>query len=53
MRGSQHIHFSELFTDTVRAHGVQWAAGYYAKNGMSTKEFRLWLKANWSAIKGA
>ena len=42
MSGTQEIHFSELFADTAKTHGVQWAWKYYSKRGMGRKEFRFW-----------
>ena len=46
MRGSIQVHFSELFTDTVREHGVVWAMDYYmGKHGMTDWEFSFWCKS--------
>lgn len=50
MRGSISLPFSELFTDTVKNHGVKWAWKHYAKKGMEQWEFRFWLKACWNSI---
>jgi hypothetical protein len=44
-RGTPAVPFSELFRDTVLAHGVRWAAAYYSKHGMPTWEFLFWLNA--------
>lgn len=43
MQGSNNIHFSELFADTVRAHGIRWARNHYWASGMSLQEFSVWL----------
>lgn len=43
MSGSGSVRFSDLFADTVKTHGVLWAAEYYAKRGMKEWEFRFWL----------
>jgi hypothetical protein len=49
MRGSGQVRFSELFADTVKAHGVIWAHGYYCrKQGMAEWEFNFWLKVTQS-----
>jgi hypothetical protein len=45
MQGSVSVPFLSLFTDTVRCHGVQWSARYYAERGMPVWEFLFWLKA--------
>ncbi len=45
MAGKGSIRFAELFADTVRAHGVKWAASYYAKRGMPLWECLFWLRA--------
>lgn len=44
-RGTVDVPFSELFADTVRTHGVKWAAQYYQRHGMPTWEFLFWIKA--------
>ena len=44
-RGTIAVPFSELFADTVRTHGVKWAAQYYQRHGMPTWEFLFWLAA--------
>lgn len=42
--GWQGIRFSELFADTVKAHGVIWAHSHYCKKGkMAEWEFNFWL----------
>jgi hypothetical protein len=43
MQGNQTIPFSELFADTVRAHGIKWARQYYWSHGMPLREFSIWL----------
>ena len=44
MNGNIQVKFSELFIDTVQAHGVRWAWSYYVdKHGMAPWEFRFWL----------
>ena len=45
MHGSIAIPFSELFADTVNAHGAEWARKHYTKGGMSAWEFSFWLNA--------
>jgi hypothetical protein len=45
IHGTPEVPFSQLFADTVRKHGVQWAARYYQKRGMPTWEFLFWLAA--------
>jgi hypothetical protein len=45
LHGTPEVPFSQLFADTVRKHGVQWAARYYQKRGMPTWEFLFWLAA--------
>lgn len=45
MQGKGSIRFAELFADTVQAHGVAWAAAYYAKKGMPLWECVFWLRA--------
>lgn len=45
MKGSQNIRFAELFADTVRVHGIEWASKHYRKNGMANWELVFWLKA--------
>lgn len=46
MHGTPAIPFSELFADTVRAHGWLWAIDYYTKRGMPEWEFWFWFFAN-------
>lgn len=49
--GTVQIPFSELFTDTVRTHGIEWSVKYYIRKlGMEHWEFKFWLKACWPAI---
>lgn len=44
MNGSGQVRFSELFADTVSAHGTEWAYVYYCKQqGMPTWEWQFWL----------
>ena len=44
MKGSNTVHFSALFADTVCTHGVVWAEQYYVrKHGMPKWEFGIWL----------
>lgn len=44
--GTPALPFSELFADTVRAHGVAWAWSYYTTRGrMAAWEFNFWLRA--------
>ena len=43
MNGTQTVKFSELFADTVRAHGLQWAHLHYTSKGMKEWEFRFWF----------
>jgi hypothetical protein len=45
MQGKGNVRFTDLFSDTVRTHGVRWAATYYCKRGLSISEFLFWLKA--------
>ena len=54
MNGSQSVRFSELFADTLCAHGVMWSFDYYTSHGMSELEFSLWFRI-WSgrAFEGA
>lgn len=39
MVGSPLVPFSELVRDTIRAHGLAWAAKYYAKRGLPLWQF--------------
>lgn len=45
MKGSIAVRFSELFADTVEAHGFEWARCYYAKHGVTAWEFDFWLRS--------
>lgn len=46
MNGKGNVRFSELFADTVAAHGAEWAHRFYCgKHGMAYWEFRFWLRA--------
>lgn len=45
MKGSVSLPFSALFADTVREHGLIWAAQYYAKRGMQCWEFLFWMRS--------
>ena len=45
MHGTLSIHFSELFADTVNAHGIDWARAHYVKHGMTEWEFGFWAHA--------
>lgn len=44
MHGTIHIPFSELFADSVRAHGTIWAWKHYVQKGkMPEWEYKFWL----------
>lgn len=43
MNGTPTVPFSELFADTIHAHGIAWAHKHYTKRGMSRAEFGIWL----------
>ena len=44
MKGNLTIHFSTLFTDTIKTHGKSFAYGYYVlENKMPLREFTHWL----------
>lgn len=45
MQGKGDVRFSELFADTVQAHGIYWAWIYYGSKGMQQWEFDFWCKA--------
>ena len=46
MSGKGSIRFSELFADTVSAHGAEFGYNYYVlQHGMEYWEFRFWLLA--------
>ena len=45
MSGTPAVPFSDLFRDTVQAHGVPWAWAYYSRRGMTRLEFRFWARA--------
>lgn len=48
--GTPAVPFSELFSDTVRAHGAAWAMAYYTTTGrMSAWEFEFWMRATVAA----
>jgi hypothetical protein len=42
------IRFSELWADTARVHGVQWAAAYYRRHA----KMELWEALMWVRITG-
>ena len=43
LKGYNDVLFSDLFADTVNAHGVSWAHTYYClDNGMPEWEFVCW-----------
>lgn len=44
MSGTPAVPFSDLFRDTVLAHGVAWAWSYYSRRGMPQWEFRHWCR---------
>lgn len=44
MNGAGKIRFSELFADTILAHGELWAINYYTKRGMQEWELMFWLR---------
>lgn len=39
MHGTPTIPFSELVRDTIREHGLTWAAQHYAKRGLPLWQF--------------
>jgi hypothetical protein len=39
MTGTVFFPLSEQIADTARAHGLHWAASYYAKRGVPINEF--------------
>jgi hypothetical protein len=39
MTGTLFFPLSEQIADTTRAHGIAWAARYYAKRGVPLAEF--------------
>ena len=43
MSGKGNVRFSELFADTLLAHGYDWSKGYYLEHGMSENEFQVWF----------
>ncbi len=48
MHGTPTIPFSELFADSVRAHGTIWAWNHYVKKGkMKEWEYKFWLLNLW------
>lgn len=42
MQGTIAVPFSELFADTVQAHGLKWARAEYRRCGMSDWEVDMW-----------
>lgn len=44
MKGHGEIRFSELFADTVRVHGADWAEWWYTEGGMEAWEFQFWMR---------
>ena len=42
-KGCMSIGFSELFADTILAHGYEWTKALYIKRGMSEQEFGVWF----------
>lgn len=43
MSGSGLVRFSDLFADTARTHGIEWAYNYYCnRHNMPYWEFRFW-----------
>jgi len=44
MRGSLAVPFSELVVDTIKAHGITWAAQYYAKRGLPLWQFLIFAR---------
>jgi len=42
-KGCMSIGFSELFADTMLAHGYEWTKALYTKRGMSEQEFGVWF----------
>lgn len=45
MRGNGTVTFAQLFEDTVREHGSDWALRHYTRNGMQEWEFWFWVSA--------
>ena len=45
MNGADSVRFSDLFLDTVRAHGLAWAWKHYSRKGMTRREFRIWARS--------
>ena len=46
MNGAGSIRFSELFADTVQAHGLFWAwCEYVERNKMPEWEWQFWVEA--------
>ena len=41
MTGSVFFPLGQQIADTVRAHGLTWAASYYAKRGVPIGEFLM------------
>lgn len=46
MTGKGSIRFSELVADTVREHGLAWAAAYYAKKGLPLWQFLIFARSS-------
>ena len=46
MKANLSIHFSELFTDTIRAHGLRYCFEYYrVKHKMELWEPLFWINS--------
>ena len=50
MRGTLTIPFSALVADTIEAHGLAWAAAYYAKKGLPLWQFLIFARS--ALLKG-
>lgn len=44
MTGKGTIHFSELVQSTIEAHGLAWAARYYAAKGLPLWQFLIFAR---------
>ena len=44
MTGKGNIRFSTLVADTIEAHGLAWAAAYYAKKGLPLWQFLIFAR---------
>lgn len=49
MSGKGEVRFSDLVQDTIREHGLAWAAKHYAKKGLPLWQFLIFAR---SAMKG-